>query len=75
MSTRPAGDDRNAEVAPLLAAAARSDDTCIGCGDPELVTEDLCADCLEWLPDMPDAAPDGRPYVLTDDGYLIIRKG
>jgi hypothetical protein len=54
---------------------ARSGDTCIGCGDPDLVTEDLCADCLEWLPDMPDDAPEGWPYVLTDDGYLIIRKG
>jgi hypothetical protein len=46
MANLPAPGERIAEVAP----PARSEDHCISCGDPVLVTEDLCADCLPLHP-------------------------
>jgi hypothetical protein len=38
---------------------APSEDHCICCGDPELVTEDLCADCLELFSGPEPGDPDG----------------
>ena len=52
MTNQLADGERNAEVVPLRAApyVTVTPDQCIGCGDPELVDSDLCADCQPLHP-------------------------